>query len=237
MTNQTNIHNEELNQEELNNESKTPEISKSQDIESNFDSELNIKNGKNELLQELQESNAAMKAEIEKITKIAATSQSQYITLKNEFDSYIRRIDSEKKEIKIAELQKIVGKFSKLLEQIRLFLSHLDQNLIENEQIKGLQLIYGSFIKQELSQMGVFQIESLGLIPNPEFHEILLIQASTEEDIKNLESQSIVINGKKENFTLEDLKGIIISELEVGYYYSDGEKRVIIKPSKVVVGE
>lgn len=237
MTNQTNIHNEELNQEELNNESKTPETSKSQDIESNFDSELNIKNGKNELLQELQESNAAMKAEIEKITKIAATSQSQYITLKNEFDSYIRRIDSEKKEIKIAELQKIVGKFSKLLEQIRLFLSHLDQNLIENEQIKGLQLIYESFIKQELSQMGVFQIESLGLIPNPELHEILLIQASTEEDIKNLESQSIVINGKKENFTLEDLKGIIISELEVGYYYSDGEKRVIIKPSKVVVGE
>ena len=59
----------------------------------------------------------------------------------------------------------------------------------------------------------------------------------SEEDIKNLESQSIVINGKKENFTLEDLKGIIISELEVGYYYSDGEKRVIIKPSKVVVGE
>lgn len=236
MTNQTNI-NEELNQEELNNESKTPEISKSQDIENNLDSELNIKNGKNELLQELQESNAAMKAEIEKITKIAATSQSQYITLKNEFDSYIRRIDSEKKEIKIAELQKIVGKFSKLLEQIRLFLSHLDQNLIENEQIKGLQLIYESFIKQELSQMGVFQIESLGLIPNPELHEILLIQAATEEDIKNLESQSIVINGKKENFTLEDLKGIIISELEVGYYYSDGEKRVIIKPSKVVVGE
>jgi len=236
MTNQTNI-NEELNQEELNNESKTPEISKSQDIENNLDSELNIKNGKNELLQELQESNAAMKAEIEKITKIAATSQSQYITLKNEFDSYIRRIDSEKKEIKIAELQKIVGKFSKLLEQIRLFLSHLDQNLIENEQIKGLQLIYESFIKQELSQMGVFQIESLGLIPNPEFHEILLIQAATEEDIKNLESQNIIINGKKENFTLEDLKGIIISELEVGYYYSDGEKRVIIKPSKVVVGE
>ena len=236
MTNQTNI-NEELNQEELNNESKTPEISKSQDIENNLDSELNIKNGKNELLQELQESNAAMKAEIEKITKIAATSQSQYITLKNEFDSYIRRIDSEKKEIKIAELQKIVGKFSKLLEQIRLFLSHLDQNLIENEQIKGLQLIYESFIKQELSQMGVFQIESLGLIPNPEFHEILLIQAATEEDIKNLESQNIIINGKKENFTLEDLKGVIISELEVGYYYSDGEKRVIIKPSKVVVGE
>ncbi len=236
MTNQTNI-NEELNQEELNNESKTPEISKSQDIENNLDSELNIKNGKNELLQELQESNAAMKAEIEKITKIAATSQSQYITLKNEFDSYIRRIDSEKKEIKIAELQKIVGKFSKLLEQIRLFLSHLDQNLIENEQIKGLQLIYESFIKQELSQMGVFQIESLGLIPNPELHEILLIQAATEEDIKNLESQNIIINGKKENFTLEDLKGVIISELEVGYYYSDGEKRVIIKPSKVVVGE
>ena len=236
MTNQANI-NDELNQEEINNEFKTPEISKSQNIESNFDSELNVNSSKNELLQELQESNTAMKAEIEKITKIAATSQSQYIGLKNEFDAYIRRIDSEKKEIKMAELQKIVGKFSKLLEQIRLFLSHLDQNLVDNEQIKGLQLIYESFIKQELSQMGVFQIESIGLVPNAELHEILLIQPVTEEDIERLEGRSVIINGKKENFTLEDIKGVIVSELEVGYYYSDGEKRIIIKPSKVVLGE
>ena len=235
MTNQTNI-NEELNQENLDNDEKNPEGSKAQELEKNFDSELNINNGKNELLQELQETNTAMKAEIEKITKIAATSQSQYISLKNEFDAYIRRIDTEKKEIKMAELQKIVGKFAKLLEQIRLFLSHLDENLANNEQIKGLQLIYESFIKQELSQMGVFQIESLGLEPNAEFHEILLLQAATNKDIENLESRSILINNKKD-YTLDDLKGVIISELEVGYYYSDGEKRIIIKPSKVVVGE
>ena len=219
MTNQTNI-NEET-PEEINNEFKNSEISKSQDIETNFDSELNMNSGKNELLQELQESNTAMKAEIEKITKIAATSQSQYIGLKNEFDAYIRRIDSEKKEIKMAELQKIVGKFSKLLEQIRLFLSHLDQNLVDNEQIKGLQLIYESFIKQELSQMGVFQIESIGLLPNAELHEILLVQPVTEEDIERLEGRSVIINGKKENFTLDDIKGVIVSELEVGYYFSD----------------
>ncbi|MBP7007162.1 hypothetical protein KBB05_00085 [Patescibacteria group bacterium] len=49
-----------------------------------------------------------MQQELDKITTIAATSQSQYITLKSEFDSYIRRIDSEKREIKVGELKKIV---------------------------------------------------------------------------------------------------------------------------------
>jgi hypothetical protein len=48
----------------------------------------------------------------------------------------MKRLDTEKKEIKVSELKKIVGKFSKLLENFRLFLSHLDTNLSENAQIQ-----------------------------------------------------------------------------------------------------
>jgi molecular chaperone GrpE (heat shock protein) len=101
----------------------------------NIDSEFD-NNKKVDLIKELKESNIAMKTEIDKLTKIAATSQSQYVSLKNEFDSYINRIDIEKKEIKLSELKKIVSKFSKLLEQLRLFLSHLDTNLVGDEQVK-----------------------------------------------------------------------------------------------------
>jgi molecular chaperone GrpE (heat shock protein) len=146
-----------------------------------------------------------MKREIEKLTKIAGTSQVQYLSLKNEFDAYIARIDGEKKEIKLSELKKIVSKFSKLLEQIRLFLSHLDKNLVDNEQIKGLQLIYESFLAQELSQMGIFQIQSLGFTPDTDLHEILMVKPVTQETLDQLLEREIKLDGEKEIYSLEEL--------------------------------
>lgn len=208
------------------------------DVAWNFENELSSNElQKNELLEELHESNKAMKSEIEKLTKIAATSQSQYISLKNEFDSYVRRIDWEKKEIKIIELKKIVSKFAKLLEQFRLFLSHLDHNLKENNQIKWLQLIYESFLGQELAQMWVFQIISLWLTPDSDLHEVLMIQPATEKELQILRETNIKLDGEKEHYNIDELKGHIISEFEVWYYYFDGEKKIVIKPSKVMVAE
>lgn len=205
-------------------------------LANNIDSDLWSDNDKkSELLLELQESNKAMKSEIDKLTKIAATSQSQYISLKWEFDAYMKRLDIEKKEIKVSELKKIVGKFSKLLEQFRLFLSHLDENLSENAQIQWLQLMYESFIGQELAQMGIFQIESLWLIPDSNLHEVLMIQEATQEDLTRLVDRNIKLNWEHETFTLNDLSSYIINELEVWYYYFDGEKKIIIKPSKVIL--
>ncbi len=205
-------------------------------LANNIDSDLWSDNDKkSELLLELQESNKAMKSEIDKLTKIAATSQSQYISLKWEFDAYMKRLDIEKKEIKVSELKKIVGKFSKLLEQFRLFLSHLDENLSENAQIQWLQLMYESFIGQELAQMGIFQIESLWLTPDSNLHEVLMIQEATQEDVTRLIERDIKLNWEHEMFTLNDLSSYIINELEVWYYYFDGEKKIIIKPSKVIL--
>jgi len=192
---------------------------------------------KNELISQLQDSNRSMQQELDKITTIAATSQSQYIVLKSEFDSYIRRIDSEKREIKVGELKKIVWKFSKLLEQIRLLLSHLTTHWWDSDNIKWLQLIYDSFIGQELAQLGVFQIQSLWLLPDSELHEVLMVQQATDDDLKNLQEHNIKLNGDQENYTLDQLTWHCIQELEVWYYYLEWEKRIVIKPSKVVVAQ
>jgi len=208
------------------------------DVAENIDSQRgDTTEQKSELLTELQESNKAMKIEIDKLTKIAGTSQAQYISLKSEFDAYIKRIDFEKKEIKLIELKKIVSKFSKLLEQLRLFLSHLDETLWSHEQIKWFQLIYESFINQELSQMGVFQIQSLWLLPDPELHEVLMLQPVDDNILRGLLDRGIKLDGEKETYTIQELSWHCIQELEVWYYYFDGEKKIVIKPSKVVVGE
>lgn len=55
---------------------------------------------------------------------------------KTELDSVMRKLEIERKESKYIELKKIVAKFHKLLEGIRMFLSHLDRDLAESEQIK-----------------------------------------------------------------------------------------------------
>ncbi|MFA7285063.1 MAG: nucleotide exchange factor GrpE [Candidatus Absconditabacterales bacterium] len=214
------------------------EPSATQDIEHNLEQDLPLDDSaKNELINQLKDSNESMKAELEKITRIATTSQSQYISLKYEFDSYIKRIDTEKKEIKLAELKKIVNKFSKLLEQLRLFFQSSSNDFLGQEEIKGLQLIYESFLGQELAQMGVFQIQSLGLVPDSELHEVLMIQEATQDDLEKLQEHNIQLDGDKQEYTLTELSGHIIGELEVGYYYFDGEKKVVIKPSKVLVAQ
>lgn len=226
------------NQTTSQNDTITPTWSSQDDVAQNIEWGLvddDLK--KKELLSQLQESNISMKQELNKISIIASTSQSQYITLKSEFDSYIRRIDNEKREIKLGELKKILGKFSKLLEQIRLLLSHISTHWNTEGDISWLQLIYDSFIGQELSQLGVFQIQSLGLTPDPDLHEVLMVQPATNDDLIRLQEYNIKLNGEQEQYTLDELTGHCIQELEVWYYYLEWEKRVVIKPSKVVIAQ
>lgn len=109
----------------------------SQAIENNLENELLLDDSsKNELISQLKGSNEAMKNELDKITRIATTSQSQYLSLKYEFDSFVKRLDTEKKEIKLQELKKVVLKFTKLLEQLRLFFQSLSTDFRSQEEIK-----------------------------------------------------------------------------------------------------
>lgn len=64
-----------------------------------------------------------------------------------------------------------------------------------------------------------------------------MIQEATQEDLIRLQEYNIQLDGERQEYTLADLPGHIIGELEVGYYYFDGEKKVVIKPSKVIVAQ
>jgi hypothetical protein len=54
--------------------------------------------------------------------------------------------------------------------------------------------------------MGIFQISSLGLMPDTELHEVLMVQAATPEDLTHLLEKNIKLDGEKLNYTLEELK-------------------------------
>ncbi len=165
--------------------------------------------------------------QIKTLTSVAATSQSQYLSLKAEFESAQRMRSLEKARDKVSAIIAVAKKFVILTEYMRQFLVHLTPELKEHDLIKWLQLSYDKFIGTELAGYGIKQIESLGLAPDSELHEVVMIDTATESDISILNSLG---------HEWSDFAGRIIREFEVGYYYMDGETRHIIKAAKVVVG-
>lgn len=65
-----------------------------------------------------------------------------------------------------------------------------------------------------LSEMGIKPIDSIGLEPNPQFHEPVSMQSVEDENFK----------------------GKIIQEFEQGFVFKNGEEIIVINPAKVVVG-
>lgn len=165
---------------------------------------------------------------IKTLTSVAATSQSQYLSLKSEFEWAQRMRSIEKWRDKVSAIIAIAKKFTVLLEQMRQFLAHLTPELSDNDLIKWFALSYQKFIDGVLAEYGIKQIESLGLTPDAELHEVVMVDTATESDI-------LILNELGHEWT--DFAGRIIREFEVGYYYMDGETRHVIKPSSVVVGQ
>lgn len=171
---------------------------------------------------------AQLQEKIKTLTSVAATSQSQYLSLRSEFDAAQRMRDIEKWRDKVSAIIAVARKFVVLLEHMRQFLAHLSPELEDNGLIKWLKLIYTSFIDKTLAEFGIKQIESLGLTPDAELHEIVMMDTTNESDIE-------ILNGLDHEWS--DFSGRIIREFEIGYYYMDGETRHIINAAKVVVGQ
>lgn len=166
--------------------------------------------------------------QIKTLTSVAATSQSQYLSLKAEFDSAQRMRSLEKARDKVSAIIAVAKKFTILLQDMKNFINHLTPELEENTLVKWFILSYKNFIEKTLVDFGIKQIESLGLTPDSELHEVVMMDTATESDIALLNSLG---------HEWSDFTGRIIREFEVGYYYMDGETRHIIKAAKVVVGQ
>ena len=83
----------------------------------------------------------------------------------------------------------------------------------ESTMGKGLVMMQEGFYRV-LGEMGIEAIESLGLEPNPQFHEPVSMQPVNDEA----------------------LKGKIVQEFEQGFVYKEGEDVIVLNPAKVVVG-
>ena len=132
-------------------------------------------------------------ADSEQITKKA---QSDYIHMKFDFDSYMRRNEEQAKTSKVDTLVDVVKKFTPFIDGLRQSLSNIPQEQHNDVLVQGVQMVYNKFISS-LEMMGIKKIESIGQTPDIELHEAVSALPIADE------SQ----------------KGKIIQEFEQGFVY------------------
>lgn len=139
-----------------------------------------------------------------------AQQKDQYIRLFAEFENYKRRTQKEKLDFALYANQNMMVSMLAILDDFERALKELAKSEENNDQMKGVELIYNKF-KNTLVEKGLKTIEvKAGDDFSVDFHEaITQIPAPTE-----------------------DLKGKIVDVIETGYQLHDK----VIRFAKVVIG-
>lgn len=128
----------------------------------------------------------------------------RYIRLMAEFQNYKKRIDKEKKDTYAFANEKIV---TELLDVIDNFERGLETECVDKNFFEGTKLIFDQ-LQGVLKKSGLEEIEALGQVFDPMYHNALMMQDSEEHK-----------------------SGEIISVMQKGYKL----KSKVIRPAMVIV--
>lgn len=152
--------------------------------------------------------------QIKELEDIAKNAQYNYIMLKSEFDSLVRRTENDSKEGKVNQLVELAKKLTPIIDQLGQTVSHIPAELADNTWASGVKLVYENAIKT-LATVGISLIATIGEEPDMELHEPLSVEP-TDDDT---------------------LKGKITKEFQPGYVYEKDGIRKVITAAKVIVGQ
>jgi molecular chaperone GrpE len=184
---------------------------------------INDDNDLQDILEELEEKQELEVIENKEIThlqaqltekeEIAKKAQIDYINLKADFDFLFRQTKTKEQSLEQDTIVKVVKKLIPFVEDLRKSLLHLTEEQKSEPLGKGVQMVYDKFLSA-LAELQIFPIESLGLEPDSLLHEPVSVQP---------------IQDKK-------LKGKITQIFEQGFFLQTKEEKIVIFPSKVVIG-
>ena len=191
----------------------TAENEKKEDEKSESSSENEWEQSTNDPLSLLLKKIQELEAQLKDKEEIAQKAQIAYLHLKNDFDLLSRQTQAKEKTMQQDSLIKVVKKILPFIENLRKSLETLTEEQKQEGLWRGVEMIYENSLKS-LSELNVFPIESLGLEVDSQMHEPVSMMPT--EDKK--------------------MKGKIISIFEQGFYYEKDEVKIVINPSKVIVG-
>lgn len=164
-----------------------------------------------------------------KLTSTLSASQKQYLDVYYQLQTANNMLSQIKKSKDSETIKKTFPPVLALINQLKMILEQMESDLASHPMIVGIQLVITKALAG-LQDVGIYQIISLGELPDAEYHEVMMIDdplTLTEKERTMIETISQI--------SKSDISGHIIRELEVGYYQSNGEVRTVIQPSKVVV--
>ena len=156
----------------------------------------------------------ALQQKLIETEEIMKKAQYDYVSLKMDFDGYVRRAEENAEAQKQETLFNVVKKFLPFVESLRKSIDTIPEDKHDDPMSKGVILTYNKFL-QTLEGMGIKAIESIGLEPDSEMHEPVSMQPTKDEN----------------------MKGKIIQEFERGFYYEKGDTKKVITTSKVIIGQ
>ncbi len=154
-----------------------------------------------------------LQAELAEKEEITKRSQIDYLNLKTDFEFLQRHTEQKLQNAEKDATIKVIKKIIPTIENLRKSLLNLSEQQLASPTGQGVQMIYKSLI-QNLADFHIFPIEAIGLEPDSNLHEPVATQP---------------VNNKKQ-------QGKIINEFEQGFYYQKDAEKILIHPSKVVVG-
>lgn len=155
-----------------------------------------------------------LETQLQEKEEIARNSQIAYLNLKADFDILQRQTQQKIETADRDAVLKVVKDLLPFIENLRKSLLNLSDEAKTSPMGQGLQMMYENLLKS-LEKLKVRPIEAIGLAPDAQFHEPVSMQTTDDEK----------------------LKGKIIQEFEQGFIYESGEDKLVISPSKVIIGQ
>lgn len=155
-----------------------------------------------------------LESQLQEKEEIARNSQIAYLNLKADFDILQRQTQQKIETANRDAILNVVKSLIPFIENLRKSLLNLGDEQRNSSMGQGLQMMYENLLKS-LEKLKVRPIEAIWLVPDAELHEPVSMQTTDDAE----------------------LKGKIIQEFEQGFIYENNGERLIISPSKVIVGQ
>ena len=185
------------------------------ELEKKLNNELKKSQKKNlkKELEEIKQENEKLKKKLLDTEEILKNVQVQYISLKNEFDAYQKRIESQQQKLKQEAFEKVILDVLPILELFLQSYEHLPKEFKKHKWSEGLTII-NKKILQFLENSWIQIIPTIGENPDETLHEIIHIKQ---------------VDGDK--------KWKIIQEVKKGYILKTPDWSKVLIPAKVVLGK
>lgn len=169
------------------------------------------KNCKSEL-EKLKQENEKLKKKLSDTEEILKNTQVQYLSLKNEFDAYQKRVEASKKKLEQDIFEKTILKMLPIVELFLISYEHLPEDFKNHKWTEGLSLI-SKKIEQFLKDNGIKLIPTVWEEVDEMLHEIIQVQPVEDSD----------------------KKWKILQEVKKGYMLEKGGEKKVLVPAKVVL--